>query len=198
MTGGWQLVPSIQRNSQKDKILEHPQIVLWVSQNPIYINNPKYMAFPYGICHTSLKEYGHSLLTDTTNKPLEILLAGVNRTTNICRTKLPVRDQLPILEFYEKIAKSKFVISPVGDRDDCYRHYESIGLAAIPISNVSDEHKAIFGNSMHYCDIEKMVDIVSNDRIECEYNVPNKDLVCFDYHKDALMARIKSIKDLEV
>lgn len=193
ITGQWCL-PGIKRNSYTDQLLEHSKILLWISQNPVYENNPKYMAFPYGIKHTALGVYASMLLYRNIDKSNEILLTGLNRLTNICRLKLPIRDNVCIPEFYENIAKSKFVISPIGDRDDCYRHYESIGLGAIPISNVSHEYKAIFGKNMYYCDIEKMVDIVSNDKIDCEYIVPNRDLVCFDYYKDMVIDRINRIK----
>ena len=41
--------PSLELNELTDEILNHPSILLWISQNPIYENHHKFMAFPYGI-----------------------------------------------------------------------------------------------------------------------------------------------------
>lgn len=38
------------------------------------------------------------------------------------------------LNYLQNIAKSKYVLSPHGDYPDCYRHYESMYLSAIPIT----------------------------------------------------------------
>jgi hypothetical protein len=40
-------------------------------------------------------------------------------------------------KYYEEISNYKYVISPHGDRPDCYRHWESIGLGAVPIANIN-------------------------------------------------------------
>ena len=40
---------------------------------------------------------------------------------------------LPLPEFYEKIAKSKYILSPEGTGIDCHRIYEALYLNAIPI-----------------------------------------------------------------
>ena len=38
------------------------------------------------------------------------------------------------LKYLENISKSKYVLSPHGSLPDCYRHYESMYLSAIPIT----------------------------------------------------------------
>jgi hypothetical protein len=43
------------------------------------------------------------------------------------------KDALPLPEFYGKIAKSKYILSPEGTGIDCHRIYESIYYNAIPI-----------------------------------------------------------------
>ena len=43
------------------------------------------------------------------------------------------KDALPIEEFYKKMARSKYILSPEGTGIDCHRIYESIYLNAIPI-----------------------------------------------------------------
>ena len=46
-------------------------------------------------------------------------------------------------EFYEKVAVSRFLISPHGDRPDCYRHWEAIGLAAFCLFGSIDKGSLI-------------------------------------------------------
>lgn len=46
-------------------------------------------------------------------------------------TYFPKQDNV---EFLKNLSKSKYVISPWGDYPDCYRHWESMYLSAIPIT----------------------------------------------------------------
>jgi len=96
--------------------------------------------------------------------------------------------------FYETIAMTKFVISPIGDRDDCYRHYECIGLGAIPVSNVGITYRELFTDNMLYYDIDIIADIVKTNKINASYHIPNKDLICLNYYRDAIQQRILLIQ----
>ena len=122
-----------------EKILIHKNLLLWVSQNPIYDNSDKYIAFPYGIAHYSIKEYADFLISNSTfEKNKELICLPMNTITNDCRKKLPNLPLICFSEYCKQIASSKFILSPIGDRDDCYRHYEAIGLGTIPVSNVDN------------------------------------------------------------
>ena len=51
------------------------------------------------------------------------------------------------------MAKSKYVLSPNGDRSECFRHYEAIGLGSVPITELDpilyrhfDNGSVIFNN----------------------------------------------------
>ena len=52
-TGQWQL-PQIIKSELTEKIINHENVLLWISQNPIYDNSDKYIAFPYGIVHENI------------------------------------------------------------------------------------------------------------------------------------------------
>lgn len=186
LTTGQSNPPQIHKSELSDTVLNHPYIVAWVSQNPIYSYHPKYLAFPYGIHNDFLLEYSRALRANTKTKQKHIthLYCSPNHD---CRLKLPLRESMNPSDFYSKIMNSRFVISPIGDRDDCYRHYECIGLGAIPISNVGAQYKHIFKNSMYYCDIDEMIKIIESDRVPYDYIMPNRDLICFDYYKDKLL-----------
>jgi len=185
----------IEKSIYTEKVLNNKNIVLWISQNPIYEDIDKYVAFPYGILHLDLYSYAIALLNFNFIKDKNVIHLSLNHATNPCRKKLPILPHLPRLDFYKEISKSKFLISPIGDRDDCYRHYEAIGLGTIPISNIGKQYKKIFGNNMHYTDIDDMVNIVNSNIYNFEYKEPNKDLICFDYYKDMVYSLIDKIKN---
>jgi hypothetical protein len=98
-------------------------------------------------------------------------------------------------EFLENILNSEFVISTTGDRDDCYRHYECIGLNAIPVSNINRNYKDIFDNNMVYSDAEEMVNMVHTNGQEMVsvYNPPNRDIITISYWVKKMRARINEI-----
>jgi hypothetical protein len=193
ITGYWQW-PQIYNSEKTDYVLNHPNILLWISQNPIYENHTKYMPFPYGICHYNLIKYSKQLLLDN-NKTKSIEFLPIHKGTHPCRSKLPELERMEPDEFYKKIGKAEFVLSPIGDRDDCYRHYECIGLGAIPVSNIGDAYKPIFNKNMYYCDIDEMVTILDTDMIDCSYYMPNRDLICYEYHRDIVLDKIAELRN---
>ena len=109
---------------------------------------------------------------------------------------LPYLDKIKLEDYYLKMAESKYVISPIGDRDDCYRHYEAIGLGCIPISNINKElYGSIFEDSMYYCDINEMINIFKGTtENKLNYKTPNKDLICLDYYRDLITTIINKLK----
>jgi hypothetical protein len=42
----------------------------------------------------------------------------------------------PPRKYYKTMHESKYIISPDGDRPECYRHYEAIGLGTMPITQL--------------------------------------------------------------
>ena len=195
-TGQWYL-PQIQKSELTEKILNHKNVVLWASQNPIYDNTEKYMAFPYGIEHVHLTAYVDCLLSrpvvSNIEKSKDLVYLPISNATNPCRRKLPAIPRIPVTEYYSRLTEAKFVLSPIGDRDDCFRHYEAIGLGTIPISNVNDFYKNIFTTNMIYANIDDMVKMLDKDSFHQMYEEPNKDLICLEYYKNILEKRIMNI-----
>ena len=56
-----------------------------------------------------------------------------------------------ILAYLLQIARSRTVISPPGDRDDTFRHWECILLGSFPITNLTGNYKLLFEDNMIYC-----------------------------------------------
>lgn len=188
----------LKKNESAKALLNDNRLIKWFSQNPIF-ENEKYLPFPYGINN------GVSL----NNKPKEkqiinyakILIKNYEKNLNIinlnlrithpCRKIFKEEPRLELYDFYKKMAKAKFILSPIGDRDDCYRHWEAIGLGTIPISNVNDLHKKLFKKNMIYeSNPNKMLEMYNMQK-NLEYKCPNKDLICVDYWKNYIKKHCK-------
>ena len=187
--------PKIFKSELTDKILEHKNVLLWVSQNPIYDNSDKYLAFPFGLNIDSVYAYATFLYyCKIEEKPNNLIHLPLNYTTNPCRLKLPIIPRISSTQFWIEIVQAKFILSPIGDRDDCYRNYEAIGLGTIPVSNVNDLYKNIFTTNMVYSNIDEMVNMLHDDNLNLVYKEPNKDLICYEYWKDIVHKKIADIK----
>lgn len=202
ITSQWHL-PQIHRNETTDNFLDNSKLILWISQNPIYENHNKYMAFPYGIQHQRVDEY-----MDFVNKNYHKIL-NIDTKSNFCyNSPFGLHSHLPknhirrhpifnnvknkgvsYYEYLNNILKSKFTISTSGDRDDCYRHYECIGLNTTPISNIN--YKEIFGNNMIYSEINEMVNIINGETTLIFYP-NNKDIILIDYWRDKILFRLEN------
>ncbi|KAG7339084.1 hypothetical protein IV203_025814 [Nitzschia inconspicua] len=51
--------------------------------------------------------------------------------------------QLKPVDYYQQLSRHDFVLSPNGDRPECYRHYEALGLGVIPITELD---RAYYGH----------------------------------------------------
>jgi hypothetical protein len=184
-------LPQIQKNYKTDDLLNNNNILLWISQNPIYTNNIKYMAFPYGICHHNINDYVNFIkLYNNNDKNIKILNQYASPHAHLPNNHIRImfdifgKDSgkyMNYTNFLTNILNAEFVISTSGDRDDCYRHYECIGLNAIPVSNINDGYKEIFGENMIYSNSEDMINMVTNKIVNYNYKKPNQDILTISY-----------------
>ena len=192
ITSQWH-VPQIQRNHKTDELLNNNNIILWISQNPIYTNNEKYMAFPYGICHHNINDYVNFINSTNINNDKNIKILNQYASVHSHLPNNHIRKMFDIFgknsgtsfvsytDFLKNILKSEFVISTSGDRDDCYRHYECIGLNAIPVSNINGGYKDIFGDNMVYSNAEEMINMINKNIVNYNYKKPNRDILTISY-----------------
>lgn len=65
------------------------------------------------------------------------MIGYVSPYTNSRRSSYtPSGPKLNLTTYYDEIAQHKYLISPNGDRPECFRHYEAIGLGAIPLTEL--------------------------------------------------------------
>ena len=203
-------IPEISRNKMTDDFINNNKLILWISHNPIYQNHKKYMGFPYGIRQHDVNKYMNfvknnykKILNNDTktnfcfNSPF--VIHGSLANNHIRRHSIfnNVKNKcLPYDEYLNKILESKFTISTSGDRDDCFRHYECIGLNSIPISNIN--YKEIFENNMIYSDINNIIKIINEKKVigyNEKENYINKDILLIDYWRNKILERIKNNKN---
>jgi hypothetical protein len=200
ITSQWHL-PQLQPTAKTYALLHHPSIFLWISQNPIY-THPKYMGFPYGLLHRTLTYYLHFIRTTSILKTTTL----VNQHASVhahfpddhIRKKYDLFGKnsgapLKYKDYLQAISKSHFVISTTGDRDDCYRHYECIGLHAIPISNIDLKYKCIFGETMVYSNAEDMKHMVLTQQVPYKSSL-NKDVLTLAYWKREIHNKIELLQ----
>jgi hypothetical protein len=164
------------------------------------------MAFPYGISHHNINNYENFIKLNNINNSKTNKIINQYSTSHSHLPDNHIRKQFDIFgknsgsqilsynEFLTNILNSEFVISTAGDRDDCYRHYECIGLNAIPVSNINGGYKDIFGESMIYSNAEEMVNMVNNKIVNYEYKKPNKSILTISYWICKINEKIKSLK----
>lgn len=199
--GGYDII----LNNITDKVLNSPSIILWIAQNPIYHNHPKYMAFPYGIHHFLIDRYmlfiKNNNIHITKKNDILNLYAGAHEhlPEEHIRKKYPIFGKNSGKGYYEdyntflnNILSTNFLISTAGDRDDCYRHYECLGLNTIPISNIGDDYKEIFEDNMIYSDAINMLKMLELNRTNIEYNKPNRDIITIEYWINKINIRLNN------
>jgi hypothetical protein len=203
ITSQWHL-PQIYQNELTDNILKNDNILLWISQNPIYESNNKYMAFPYGIEQRYVNKYMNFVKTCNFNIPKTINILNQHAEAWGHLANDHIRKQFDILgknsgkrldykDYLSNIFKTEFMISTSGDRDDCYRHYECIGLNTIPISNIGNCYREIFEDNMIYANGNEMVEMINNKKVPIDYKKPNRDIITVKFWLNKINDKITSL-----
>jgi len=193
--------PILKKGIISEILLKHPNILLWICEEPIYdeCEHRKFMAFPIGFCHMSIQAYMDFVKHQTKNKPSAPIWdkpSIVINTPNGVHRHLPINHirrthpifgaesgaRIPYEEYLTRILQAQFVMSPVGDRDDCHRHYESIGLGAIPISNLGTTYLPIFPeDNIIKATPDEMNNILLSQSPPITYKIPSTDILTIDY-----------------
>jgi hypothetical protein len=141
-----------------DAILQHPRVLYWFCQNlPKYggthPHHPKLASFPFGIKQrvtddplqptngAAYQQVFQEALHPNFSKNRTLFAGYVTVMSNERdRANIPASSTVLLpLEFYRATAQSRYIPSPNGDRPECYRHYEALGLGTAPITQLSRE-----------------------------------------------------------
>ena len=144
MTGLYELrkneMPHYIPDQVVEALLNHPQIVKWFVHNPTFtvphaINTTnafknKVVALPYGIQPTNYDPYpkrpkpvdyyreAMAVHLDLPQKTVGVYAGYLANWTNPERNTIPRGEKLPLPEYYDRLAQSKFVFSRSGDRPE--------------------------------------------------------------------------------
>jgi hypothetical protein len=134
------------------RLLDHPLIAKWFCHNiivhvpQVLTNHSKLAPWPFGIQHTPyhpaqpnpLPAYKEAFFQHLyTQKTQSIMIGYISPYTNPERQKIaPSGPKQNLTDYYNDVARHQFIMSPNGDRPDCYRHYEALGLGTIPLTQL--------------------------------------------------------------
>lgn len=200
----------------RQTILDSPLIAHWFCQNVMEViglkhlpdkvhplalgiepfgKDPKAHVNPAALIRDVILRYSQ---TGLPQKTIEVFEAYASPNTNPKRLYMPRGIKLPLPEYLETIARSKFVLSPDGHKPDCFRHYESLGLGAIPITEldpVAYSHlragPVVFGNQQWWNLTESRVLKLWN---RTNVPKPNQNLIFEEYW----MEQIESVVGLPI
>lgn len=184
-----------------ESIANHPNIIKWFVHSPTFtvpdhFNCSKIAPLPYGIQPTNYNPLPHrpapvdyfrqALAVHATlpEKRTGVFVGFLANWTNPDRNSMPRGPHLPLPEYYERMARSQFVLSPSGDRPECYRHYEALGLGAIPVTDLPGRfysHLAdgpiVYNNSDWYLDASDALALLGKS----SFPAVNRNLVFVEY-----------------
>mmetsp|Transcript_10125 Transcript_10125/g.23078 ORF Transcript_10125/g.23078 Transcript_10125/m.23078 type:complete len:567 (-) Transcript_10125:125-1825(-) len=148
ISGQSHLVPPL-ADETIERILENEHVLHFFCQNLSKYGgrdkrHPKLSPFPYGLKGNAVRIAGQvnflnfaGDMENSMNKS-EFVYAGPLTGTNAKRRNMPGREaeRLPYGEFLTKVGRARYLLSPDGDRPECYRHYEALLLGTVPITEL--------------------------------------------------------------
>jgi hypothetical protein len=168
------------------KMVDSPHIVRWFLQNkPTWAwpepKHPKISSFPFGV-KPKRRAYLNQLQlyrADPLVKTDKIFVSYLsNSTSSRARIQSGVK-RLDYTEYIRAIRAANYTLSPNGDRPDCYRHYEAIGMGSMPITELNDDEYEHFGHNVIYA--TKDWDLATLQRTLPERMNVNRKLVFEEY-----------------
>jgi hypothetical protein len=110
-------------------------------------------------------------------------LEGAVRENRLRIQEMAKPRRLGLARYLLAVLRHQYVISPQGDRPDTYRHWESIALGAVPISDLAPHWTELFGEHMVFVeDLPKSL----GDKLPAVTFRPGTHLVSVRYWRDTL------------
>lgn len=192
---GRMMLPQLYVSPSTHLVVESPKVAHWFMQNMKY-RHEKVSPIPYGLHPKSLRDVlelmhdsnqnfkrgGARLLSMTETHPSRHQLIEICAQSSNCT-------HLQRLDYLKAIESAFFVISPIGDRPDCYRHWESIAFGAIPICNCPPIFDTMFQKNMIVAkDTVELLSYLnlSDDAIQRLYKPPDRSIVLSIYWENKI------------
>ena len=192
ISGQTHIVDSVP-NEIISKLLSSKHVIQWFCMNSsIYggdnPTHPKISPFPYGLkekerhgwfTFDTYKDILFNSLKGQTNKT-EMIFAGPLGNTQLDRASFPqTKESLQPDQFFQRMLSAKYILSPNGDRPECHRHYEAIGLGTAPITQLDPILFRHLGSSVIYDNLNWNLTLLEE---ELDPNIRvNRNLIREDY-----------------
>ena len=147
-----------------EAVLRSHRVVRWWTQSPVELpagvsNAHKYRGLPYGVDHRQLSQYSecwaHAHPPKKTREVYYSPFSLRGRDASDARARLAGLPQyassttkLSYTKYCSQLAAARFVISPAGDRFECFRHWEAIGLGTVPVCDCPRVYSQIVPGGM--------------------------------------------------
>ena len=185
ISGKWHL-PALIITDALENLLDNPLLLSWYSQNQIYDELP-IRPFPYGISLRTVKNV-YRMFDLQQNKTAKLFIPFASSHTHLIGEAKSDREQLanlmeeslPIENYLTRIGMAKFVVCPAGDRPETYRHWETIALGSVPISNIPKSLQILFGNCL--VNISPLCGVIDLDLDALQFE-PKPELALVNYWK---------------
>ena len=130
---------------------------------------------------------------------MEILCPTMNVTTHEDRhlfNDFMVEDCKNVNLFYNLLQRHKFCVSPIGQKEDCYRHLECTAFGCMPIVNGSERLKDLYGNNIILDTTSNMVNNLkySNTNLYA-YEMPNRDMCLTQFWRNRIQNTLTHLDD---
>ena len=123
------------------------KLLLWVVSSQTFVMHPKIISLPLGMSSPAQQRDFAMQLARTGLPPKKTLVGWDALSVGLDQKRgrqlkwlkqkmggtLTVREQMSVEEYRNFIVESKFILSPPGLGEDCYRTWETLFLGAIPV-----------------------------------------------------------------
>jgi hypothetical protein len=133
-------------------MFQNEYIVAWFTTNK-WNTHPKLYGLPHGLWSEKSHKYMRfwkKELDHQTEKKQHIFFSHLGLDHRPHRIGLPSGKALKYNDYLKEMAQSEYVFSPNGDRPDCIRNLEAIGLGTVPVTQLNRSLYGFYGDSMLY------------------------------------------------
>lgn len=95
-----------------------------------------------------MNTYRDELRRDNVTKVELVFSSFLKTSTNVAaRRKVKIGPKLPLDAYLARLHAAHYVLAPNGDRPECYRHWEAIGLGTVPLTQLDAKRHVHFVGS---------------------------------------------------
>lgn len=132
-------------------------------------------------------------------KKLVLANLPVQRKNNPSRTLLPQKNEslgthMSYHHFLHSVARARYIVSPIGDRADTYRHMEALGLGTVPVCNCPSAFGAMYGSSMKIFEMDSIIETVLNPSLLHNTTHVRREVLLASYWKAIIDKHIQNLE----